>query len=84
VGTLHHHTILSGGDLVGVWEYDPEAETVITRLWNADAGLRRRVASAADETSRFIREQLGDAKISAVDPPAKRARRLAFCRTKQP
>jgi len=36
---------------------------------------------AADKTARFIREQLGDAKISAVDPPAKRAKRLAFCRT---
>jgi hypothetical protein len=82
VNRLHHHTILSGGELVGVWEYDPKAETVLTRLWSADAGLRRRVASAAAETARFIREQLGDAKISAVDPPAKRAKRLAFCRTK--
>ena len=82
VGTLHHHTIFSGSSLVGVWEYDPEAETVITRLWSAEAGLRRRVASAAAESSRFIRDQLGDAKISAVDPPAKRAKRLAFCRAK--
>jgi hypothetical protein len=82
VNRLHHHTIVSGGNLVGVWEYDPEAETVATRVWAADAALRRRVADAADETARFIREQLGDAKLSAVDPPAKRARRLAFCRAK--
>jgi hypothetical protein len=38
------------------------------------------VAAAADHTGRFIREQLGDAKLPAVDPPAARARRLAFCR----
>jgi hypothetical protein len=52
------------------------------RRWDADAGLRRHVADAAAETSRFIREQLGDAKLSAVDPPAERAKRLAFCRAK--
>jgi len=81
VNRLHHHTIVSGGHIIGVWEYDPKTEDVVTRLWNADAALRRRVGEAAGKTARFIREQLGDAKISAVDPPAKRARRLAFCRT---
>jgi hypothetical protein len=81
VNRLHHHTIVSGGHIVGVWEYDPKTEKVLTRLWNADAALRRRVAEAASKTARFIRDELGDAKISAVDPPAKRTRRLAFCRT---
>lgn len=81
VDGLNHHTIVCGGDVVGVWEYDPKAETVLTRLWGADAELRRRVADAAADTARFIRQQLGDAKLSAVDPPAKRAKRLAFCRT---
>jgi len=80
VDRLHHHTILSGGDLVGVWEYDPDGEKVITRLWSTDARLRRRVADAAGDTGRFIRQQLGDAKISAVDPPTQRAKRLAFTR----
>jgi hypothetical protein len=82
VDTLYHHTILSGGDLVGVWEYDPESGDVLTRLWEADSRLRRRVAEAAADTAHFIREQLSDAKLSAVDPPDKRAKRLAFCRTK--
>jgi hypothetical protein len=81
VNRLHHHTIVSGGHIIGVWEYDPKTESVLTRLWSTDTGLRRRVAGAAADTARFIREQLGDAKISAVDPPAKRAKRLAFCRT---
>ena len=82
VNRLHHHTVVCGGEVVGVWEYEPKAETVHTRLWGADAGLRRRVADAAADTGRFIRQQLGDAKLSAVDPPAKRARRLAFCRNR--
>jgi hypothetical protein len=80
VDNLYHHTVLSGAQVVGVWEYDPEAETVLTRLWDADAKLRRRVADAAADTTRFVREQLGDAKLSAVDPPDKRAKRIAFCR----
>ena len=82
VNRLHHHTIVFGGHIVGVWEYDPKTENVLTRLWNADTALRRRVGEAAGKTARFIRDELGDAKISAVDPPAKRAKRLAFCRTK--
>jgi hypothetical protein len=80
LGSLNQHTIVSGGDIVGVWEYDAAAATVLTRLWDTDAGLRRRVECAAAETSQFIREQIGDAKLSALDPPAKRAKRLAFCR----
>jgi hypothetical protein len=78
---LNHHTIVAGGELVGVWEYDPVTENVIMRVWNADKALRARVADAAAGTGRFIRQQLGDAKLSAVDPPARRARRMAFCRT---
>lgn len=76
---LYHHTILSGGEVVGVWEYDPDAETVVTHLWKADAKLRRQVTDAAADTTHFIREQLGDAKLSAVDPPEKRSKRIAFC-----
>jgi len=82
VDGLNHHTILGGADVVGVWEYDRETEAVVTRLWSTDVGLRRRIADAAADTGRFIRQQLGDAKLSAVDPPAKRAKRLAFCRGK--
>ena len=82
VASLNHHTILSGAEVVGVWDYDSTVETVLTRLWDSDARLRRRVADAAAETTRFIRQQLGDAKLSAVDPPAQRAKRVAFCRTK--
>jgi hypothetical protein len=80
VSVMHNHAIVAGGELVGVWEYDPAAERVVTRVWHPNKGLGARVAAAADETRRFIREHIGDAKISAVDPPARRAARLAFCR----
>ena len=81
VNGLHHHAIVADGELVGVWEYDPEAQCVVPRVWSTDRALRGRVADAAAETGRFIRQQLGDARLSAVDPPPRRATRIAFCRT---
>lgn len=80
VNALHHHVIVAGGELIGVWEYDPEARRVVTRVWKPEKGLRASVAEAAADTERFIRQQLGDVPLSAVDPPARRARRIAFCR----
>ena len=80
VAGLNHHTIIAGGELVGVWEYESRTARIITRVWSADKALRARVADAAAETERFVRQQLGDAKLSAVDPPARRATRIAFCR----
>jgi hypothetical protein len=82
VNRLDHHAVVSGGQLVGVWEYDLKTETVVTRVWHTDRRLTERVADAAIDTGRFIREQLGDAKLSAVDPPWARKRRLAFCRAR--
>jgi len=81
VNGLHHHAIVAGGELLGVWEYDAALERVVVRVWSSSKPLRARVAAAAAETERFIRQQLGDAKLSAVDPPARRATRLAFCGT---
>jgi hypothetical protein len=82
VDRLDHHAVVSGGEVVGVWEYVPKTETVVTRIWRTDRRLNERVAEAAVDTGRFICEQLGDAKLSAVDPPWARERRLAFCRAR--
>jgi hypothetical protein len=79
VDSLHHHAVVAAGEIVGVWEYDPDAGRVVTRLWSKGGALGRRTAEAAAETGQFIHRQLGDAKLSAVDPPGRRARRIAFC-----
>lgn len=77
---LHHHVIVYGAELIGAWEYDPDDRAVVTRVWSTGRHVTQRVAEAARETERFIRNELGDARLAAVDPPAARARRLAFCR----
>jgi hypothetical protein len=76
---LNHHAIVANGELIGVWEYEPGKKVVVSRVWRGDKALRARVAEAAALSQRFIRQQLGDVKLSAVDPPDRRARRLAFC-----
>jgi hypothetical protein len=80
VSVLYHHAIVCGGELVGLWDYDPKRRAVITKVWKPNRTLASRIAKAADATGQFIREELGDARLSAVDPPSDRARRLAFLR----
>jgi hypothetical protein len=80
IESLHHHAIIASGTLVGVWEYDRDAQAVVTRLWSRDRALASNVASAADDTGRFIRDQVGDLAFYAADTAASRAPRLAFCR----
>jgi hypothetical protein len=78
---IPHHAVVCGGELVGVWEYDPGTRRVLPRVWSTDRRVRAGVKQAAADTARFIREQLGDFKLSAVDPDDRRAKRIAFCRT---
>jgi hypothetical protein len=76
---IPHHAIVCAGELVGVWEYDPGTTRVVPRVWSTDRRVKTGVKDAAAETERFIRQQLGDFKLSAVDPDDRRARRVAFC-----
>ena len=80
ITALHHHVIVAGGALVGVWEYDPKTKHVLTRVWPGDSSLRSRVAAASADAETFIRQQVGDVSLSAVDPALRRAKRIAFCR----
>lgn len=75
-----HHAIVCGGELVGVWEYDPGTTRVVPRTWSTDTRVKAGLRDAAQQTEQFIRQQLGDLKLSAVDPDERRATRLAFVR----
>jgi hypothetical protein len=41
VNRLIHHAIVAGGELVGIWEYQPETESVVTRLWQDNKDYAR-------------------------------------------
>jgi hypothetical protein len=71
------HAILDRGRLIGLWEYDPETESIVA----ATFGVRDRALDAArKETERFVREELGDARSFSLDSPKSRAPKIAALR----
>jgi Winged helix DNA-binding domain len=71
--------IVDRGRIVGLWEYDPEAEEVVRQLFvPEDDALRAAIA----RTEVFARHQLGDVRGASLDSPASRAPRLAALRAR--
>jgi hypothetical protein len=74
---LNNHAIVDRGRLVGLWEYDPAAESIAwTSFGPKDKGLQAAVA----QTERYVREQLGDARSFSLDSPKSRAPRIEALR----
>jgi len=74
---LPNHAILDRGRVTGLWEYDPETESIVCATFGArDAALDAAIA----ETETFVREQLGDARSFSLDSPKSRAPRIAALR----
>ena len=72
-----HHVIMDRGRVVGLWEYDPESQSIVwCAFQRANAALREAIEVA--ET--FIRSDLGDAPSFSLDSPASRAPRIAALR----
>ncbi len=77
---LPSHAILDRGRLIGLWEYDPEAQEIVwLSFGRADAGLRAAVAA----TEELIRGDLGDARSFSLDSPKSRVPRLQALRAAQ-
>lgn len=71
------HAILDRGYLIGLWEYDPEAQQIVWMTFSAPpAGLAEVIA----RTEACAREQLGDVRSLSLDTPASRAPRIAWLR----
>lgn len=74
---LGSHAILDRGRLIGVWEFDSEAQQIVWSTWApADAALRAEIAA----TEAFVRDELGDARSFSLDSPASRRPRLTALR----
>jgi hypothetical protein len=73
---LPHHAIVDRGRLIGVWDFDADAGTVVHRVWHRVPGVDEAIA----ETTRFVRDELGDARSFSLDSPASRGDRLAALR----
>jgi hypothetical protein len=74
---LPHHAIFDRGRLVALWDYDPEAASVVwASLAAKDAALER----AVREVEAFVRDELGDARAFSLDSAKSRGPRLAALR----
>lgn len=64
---LTSNPILDRGRIIGLWEYDPETESIAWMTFTPPTGeLREAVAT----TEAFIRDKLGDARSFNLDSPA--------------
>jgi hypothetical protein len=76
---LPHHAILDRGRLIGLWEYDAVAGSLVhTTFEEAPPGL----AEELRRVEAFVRDELGDARSFSLDSPETRGERLAALRTK--
>ena len=75
---LPSHAILDRGRIIGLWEFDPAAGSIV---W-ATFGRRKdkALAAAVEETEAFVRDQLGDARSFSLDSPKSRVSRLESLR----
>jgi len=74
---LPNHAILDGGRIVGLWEYDVDAQSIV---WASFVGRTKAIAAAVERTERYVRDELGDARSFSLDSPKSRAPKLAALR----
>jgi hypothetical protein len=74
---LSSHAIVDRGRLVGLWEYDPEAQQI---AWWGFVPADRALRAAVARTEAFVRDELGDARAFSLDSPKSRAPRIQALR----
>ena len=74
---LPNHAILDRGRLVGLWEFDTETESIV---WSSFVVKDKALIAAVEETEKYIREQVGDARTFSLDSPKSRVPRIEALR----
>lgn len=70
---LPDHPILDRGRIIGLWQYDPGTERIVSWVFHTrTAAVDRRIA----EVQAWIREDLGDFRAFSLDSPASRQQRI--------
>jgi len=74
---LPSHAIVDRGRVVGIWEYDPAAESI---AWLPFIPRNRELEKAVAAAEDYIRSNLGDARSFSLDSPKSRVPRLQALR----
>jgi len=72
---LPSHAILDRGRLVGLWEFDAEAQRIAWWAFGANP-KDRALLEAVDRMEAFVARDLGDARSFSLDSPRSRAPRI--------
>jgi hypothetical protein len=71
------HAIMDRGRVVGLWEFDSEAQEIV---WVPFIKKNAELTAAVKKTEAFVRDDLGDARSFSLDSPKSRAPRIAQLR----
>jgi hypothetical protein len=74
---LPNHAILDRGRLVGVWEYDPENQSI---AWASFIPPNAELQSAVRKMEDYVRTGLGDARSFSLDSPKSRKPKIEALR----
>ncbi len=74
---LYSNAILDRGRIVGLWEFDPEANEIV---WVSFVGKPSDLLKAVALTESYVRDQLGDCRSFSLDSPESRKPKLAVLR----
>ncbi|MEE8525780.1 MAG: hypothetical protein V3T72_17720 [Thermoanaerobaculia bacterium] len=70
-----------GEKLIGLWEYDPDEDEVVTATFEPlSADLRNALDADRDHLTAFFRDQLGHARSFSLDTDDKVRERAALVR----
>jgi hypothetical protein len=85
---LPDHPIVDRGRVVGLWQYDTDAEKIVSWVFAGEAGTVGRggkpdkaLSAEVERVGAYVRDQLGDARSFSLDSPKSRAPRLAALRS---
>lgn len=70
---LPSHGIFDRGRLVGLWEYDPDEQTI---AWTSFVPKNKELTEVVERTEAYVRDQLGDARSFSLDSPKSRKPRI--------
>lgn len=81
VGWARSEGIVDRGRLIGLWDFDPEAEEVVwSPITDLTAAQRKAKLAAVKRTTAYVRDDLGDKGGMSLDSPKSRQPRLAALR----
>lgn len=74
---LYSHVIFDRGRIVGMWEFDPEANSI---AWASFIPKNKDLLAEVARTEEYVRTQLGDARGFSLDSPKSRVPRIQALR----